>query len=553
MSAPNPSKLLGERLLEAKLISSQQLDLALREQRRTGKLIGETLQSLGFISEHDVSRFLAHDAHTETVDVRKLEIDPPILALIPVELAKEHVLIPIRREGNTLTIAMADPFDVIAISSVEQHTRLNVEVLSAVGPAILEKINQVYVSGQSAERAIEQLMKIETDSGLLEDAAPMITLVEQILSDGVKRGASDIHFEPDEKNFRIRMRVDGILQDYLLVPKDLQDSVIARIKVMAHLDVSETRLPQDGRMTLTLVGKRISLRVSALPTNFGESVVLRILDTGDTVMTIAKLGLSPRDTKCLIEAVAAPHGIVLVTGPTGSGKTTTLYAALNQVNVRQRSVFTLEDPIEYTLPYTRQTQIHERIGLTFANGLRTLLRQDPDVLLVGETRDQETAQLMTRAALTGHLVLSSLHTNDAVAAIPRLIDLGVEPFLLSSTLRLIIAQRLVRRLCVACRHPAPNSTELISKLPFTCTPTEGQHLWRAQGCPACGGTGYRGRLAIFEMLALDGDFERLVIERDTNAILALAKKKGMTTLAEDGVGKALLGLTTLEEVYRVAL
>lgn len=553
MSAPNTTKLLGERLLEAKLISSQQLDLALREQRRTGKLIGETLQALGFISEHDVARFLAHDAQTETVDIRQVEVDPALLGLIPVELAKEHVLIPIRRAGNTLTVAMADPFDVIAISSVEQHTRLSVEVLSAVGPAILEKINQVYASGQSVERAIDQLMKIEPTSGLLDDAAPMITLVEQILGEGVKRGASDIHFEPDEKNFRIRMRLDGILQDYLLVPKDLQDSVVARLKVMAQLDVSETRLPQDGRMTLSLVGKRISLRVSALPTNFGESVVLRILDAGDSVMTIRTLGLSARDTKCLTEAVAAPHGIVLVTGPTGSGKSTTLYAALGEVKVRERSVFTLEDPIEFSLPYTRQTQIHEKIGLTFATGLRTLLRQDPDVILVGETRDQETAQLMTRAALTGHLVLSSLHTNDAVSAIPRLTDLGVEPFLLSSTLRLIIAQRLVRRLCSACKQPAPNTAELLAAMPVTCTPASGQQLWRAHGCAACGGTGYRGRLAIFEMLALDSDFERLIAQGDTNAIVGLAKEKGMTTLTEDGVSKALEGHTTLEEVYRVAL
>ena len=553
MAAPNSTKPLGERLLEAKLISSHQLELALREQRRTGGLIGQTLQGLGFVSEQDVSRFLAHDAHTETVDIRKLEIDPALLTLIPVELARRHVLIPVKRSGDTLTIAMADPFDVIAISSVEQHTRLSVEVLSAVGPAILEKLDQVYTSGLSVERAIEQLMKIEPEDGLIEDTAPMITLVEQIIGDGVKRGASDIHFEPDEKNFRIRMRVDGILQGYLLVPKDLQDSIVARLKVTAHLDVSETRLPQDGRITMTVTGKRISLRVSVLPTNYGESVVLRILDTGDTVPSIRGLNLSPRDEKCLTDAISSPHGIVLVTGPTGSGKTTTLYAALNQVNVRERSVFTLEDPIEYNLPYTRQTQVHERIGLTFASGLRTLLRQDPDVILVGETRDQETAQLMTRAALTGHLVLSSLHTNDAVSAIPRLIDLGVEPFLLASTLRLIIAQRLVRRLCENCKQPVADPAERLAAIPGGYHPRGGEQLWKAHGCDACGKVGYRGRLAIFEMLPLDDDYAKLLPRGDTAGILALAREKGMTTLTEDGLSKALQGLTTLEEIFRVAV
>jgi type II secretory ATPase GspE/PulE/Tfp pilus assembly ATPase PilB-like protein len=348
------------------------------------------------------------------------------------------------------------------------------------------------------------------------------------------------------------MRNDGVLQSFLLIPKDLQDAFIARIKVMANLDVSETRLPQDGRFSFSLGRRELNIRVSCLPTNFGESVVLRVLDSGNLLLNLSSLGLRPADETALGTAVGRPHGVLLVTGPTGSGKTTTLYTALNAVNRLERAVFTLEDPIEYHLPHIRQTQVADKIGLSFSNGLRTLLRQDPDVLLVGETRDKETAQLMVRAALTGHLVFSSLHTNDSFSAIPRLIDLGVEPFLLPATLHLIIAQRLVRRLCPACRQPVADPLAHLHSFNLVPTDTE-PTLWRPVGCPECRQQGYRGRVAIFEVLELDEDYHPLLHTGNAEKIKALAREKGMPMLFDDGIRRAFAGETSLEEVFRVAL
>jgi type II secretory ATPase GspE/PulE/Tfp pilus assembly ATPase PilB-like protein len=381
--------------------------------------------------------------------------------------------------------------------------------------------------------------------------APMIRAVEQILAAAVRKSASDIHFEPDEKSLRIRMRHDGMLQAFLLIPKDLQDAFLARLKVMANLDVSDTRLPQDGRFSMTLGRKELNIRVSCLPTNYGESIVLRILDGSNLLLDIRSLGMRPEDRDTLAASTLRPHGVVLVTGPTGSGKTTTLYTALNGVNRIERSVFTLEDPIEYRLPHIRQTQVNEKVGLTFSNGLRTLLRQDPDVILVGETRDKETAQLMVRAALTGHLVFSSLHTNDSFSAIPRLIDLGVEPFLLPATVHLVIAQRLVRRLCPACKEPVDDPEQHLHafKLPLPeTTPT----LWRPRGCPECRHQGYRGRLAIFEMLSIDEDYRRVIPSGDVQRMMAIAREKKMPLLFDDGLRRAYAGETAVEEVFRVA-
>lgn len=548
---PAPPKRLGDRLLEAGLITPHQLELALREQKRTGRLLGAVLHQLGFVSEQDIASFLAQDAQTPTVNVLKLEIDPALLALVPYEYCKEAALLPCRREGDVLTLAMADPFNVVAIDRVEQLTRLRVEVLSAPQPDILEKLSAIHDREGSLDHTIDELMKISGRKGD-DTAAPIIRAVEQIIAAAVRKAASDIHFEPDEKSLRIRMRNDGVLQSFLLIPKDLQDAFIARVKVMANLDVSETRLPQDGRFSFTLGRRELNIRVSCLPTNYGESVVLRVLDSGNLLLNLQSLGLRQADEAALASAVTRPHGVILVTGPTGSGKTTTLYTALNAVNRLERAVFTLEDPIEYRLPHIRQSQVNEKIGLSFITGLRTLLRQDPDVLLIGETRDKETAQLMVRAALTGHLVLSSLHTNDSFSAVPRLIDLGVEPFLLPATLHMIIAQRLVRRLCPTCRQPVENPCEHLRSFNLPVPTDHEPTLWKPRGCPECRQQGFRGRVAIFEVLVIDDDFHPLLHTGNAEKLKELARGKGMPLLFDDGIRRAHMGATTLEEVFRVA-
>lgn len=551
-ASPPAPKRLGDRLAAAGLITPHQLELALREQKRTGRLIGAVLQELGFVTEEAIASFLAQDAQTPTVDVTALKIDAAVATLLPYDLCRQFALLPCRRAGDTLTLVMADPFDVVAIDRVQQQTRLRVEVLNAPRPEILEKLAAVHEREGSLDQAIDELMKIGGRQADDEAAAPMIRAVEQIIASAARKSASDIHFEPDEKSLRIRLRQDGVLQPFILVPKDLQDAFVARIKVMANLDVSETRLPQDGRFSFSLGRRELNLRVSCLPTNYGESVVLRILDSTGLALDLHSLGLRAEDEAAVAAAVARPHGVVLVTGPTGSGKTTTLYAALNSVNRLERGVFTLEDPIEYRLPHIRQTQVNEKIGLTFGSGLRTLLRQDPDVILVGETRDQETAQLMVRAALTGHLVFSSLHTNDSFSAIPRLIDLGVEPFLLPATLHMIIAQRLVRRLCPVCREQVPNPCEHLRAFHLPVPTDPEPTLWRARGCAECRQQGYRGRVAIFEVLVIDDDFRALLPSGSAEKLAALAREKGMPQLFDDGLRRAFAGETTIEEVFRVA-
>lgn len=549
---PAAPKRLGDRLMESGLISSHQLDLALREQKRTGKLIGAVLKDLGFANEEDIASFLAQDAQTPTVEVATLDIAPDAVRLVPYDFCKEAGVLPCRRTEHTLTLVMADPFNVMAIDRVEQLTRLRVEVLSAPRSDILEKLSTLNDRDGSIDRTIDELMKIGDRRSGEETTAPMIRAIEQIVAAAVRKSASDVHFEPDEKSLRIRMRIDGVLQPFMLVPKDLQDPFTARIKVMANLDVSETRLPQDGRFNFSLGRLDLSLRVSCLPTSYGESVVMRILDGSNLLLDIESLGLRKQDEAGITRAVTRPHGIFLVTGPTGSGKTTTLYTALNSVNRAERAVFTLEDPIEYRLPDIRQTQVSEKIGLTFSAGLRTLLRQDPDVLLVGETRDKDTAQLMVRAALTGHLVFSSLHTNDSFSAIPRLIDMGVEPFLLPATLHVVVAQRLVRRLCEKCRVPVADPAAHLRSFNLPLPKDAAPVFWKPQGCPHCRDKGYRGRVAIFEMLVIDDDYTAVLHDGNVERLKAIAKEKGMPLLFDDGLRRAFAGDTSLEEVFRVA-
>lgn len=547
-------RMLGEKLLDSGLISSAQLQLALREQKRAGGFLGETLERLGFVSAEAISRLLANETQTEFVDVVQAVVDPEVLALIPREIAARHHILPLNRDGRTLTVAMADTFDVVAIDAIEKLTNLTLDVLAAPQQAIMDAIGQKYVDAESLDELVDDALSAGV-AGMAEEAgkvAPLVRLVDQILALAVRKRATDVHIAPEEGVLRIRFRIDGILYQEALLPKPLQQAVIARLKIMGKLDITEMRSPQDGRITFQFGRRQIDLRASTLPTQFGESVVLRILDKGSVVLDLGTLGISTHDRDRFETALKRPHGIILVTGPTGSGKTTTLYAALSQIDSFSRSVFTLEDPVEYSLPMIRQTQIASEIGMSFSAGLRALLRQDPDVILVGEIRDEETAQLATRAALTGHLVFSTLHTNSAAAAIPRLLNMGVEPYLLASALVAVVAQRLVRKICRDCAEPVPDPLAVLARHGVVWKEDTEPRLVRGKGCPACWGTGHQGRVAVYETLLVDNAISAALrpgVSEDE--IRQLASAGGMTTLSDDALRKAAIGLIDIEDALRV--
>ena len=558
-TAEAPAKPLGQRLLEAGLIDDQQLDLALREQKRQGKKLGEVLIDLGFVAPGVITDALASEAKTEVVDVLNAHIDPEVMALIDYDTARRHRVIPLARDANTLTIALADAFDVVAIDQIEKSTGLLVKVVTAAESDILEALALYFAQGQNINETIDRIMRDGVDDAEegddeLADGSPMIRLVDQIIALGIKQKATDIHVEPDDRILRIRLRVDGVLHQEVLVPKPIQPALIARLKLMAGLDITEKRAPQDGRIRFINGQSEVDLRASTLPTNHGESVVLRILNSAGVTLSLEHLGFSANDRQRFGAIMERPYGMVLVTGPTGSGKTTTLYTALSQVDARARSVFTLEDPIEYAMGNIRQTQIRPEVGMDFASGLRALLRQDPDVILVGEIRDMETAQLATRAALTGHLVLSTLHTNTAAGVIPRLIDMGVERYLLPAALSAVIGQRLVRRICEHCKEPVADPQAEFAKFDLShMLPTDGNlGLWKGAGCDHCRETGYKGRQAIYEVMIVDETFHAAIVdEAPTTELEQVARAGGMKTMLEDGIGKALNGLTTVEEVLRI--
>ncbi|MBI4667065.1 MAG: Flp pilus assembly complex ATPase component TadA [Nitrospinae bacterium] len=547
------TKPLGQRLLEAGLVSEAQLNLALREQKRMGIYLGDALERLGFVTQEIIASVLAQETQAEVVNLKTSVIEPDVIKLVPYEMAKRYQLMPISKEGDTLILAMVDTLNVVAIDAVEEASGLKVDVVTAPEQDIMESIERHYAQGGSIETTMDQILNRATALG--EDAgeeAPMIRLVDQIVALAVKNRATDIHVEPDEKIVRIRMRVDGVMRQEVLMPKPLQAAVTARFKIMGGLNVTEKRLPQDGRITFQMGLRQIDLRLSTLPTNHGENIVIRVLDKENVRLILKSLGFSDHDEKTFTDAVNLPYGIILVTGPTGSGKTSTLYAGLGMVNSLEKSVFTLEDPIEYQLPIIRQTQVNADIGMTFASGLRALLRQDPDVIMVGEIRDQETAELAVRAALTGHLVLSTLHTNDAVGAIPRLVDMGVEPFLLAASLSCILGQRLVRKICPACKELVDNPERVIAGLDIKLPQGAPLELFRGAGCKECSGTGYRGRLGIYEVLRITEDFHDLIVNRaGINELKNLAQELGTKSMYDDGLSKALSGVTTVEEVVRV--
>jgi type IV pilus assembly protein PilB len=542
------AKDLGERLIDLGLVTREQLTLAHSEHRRTGKQLSEVLGQLGFVSQTEIARQLADELHTEFIDLTSSSIDSEVLQLVPADFAKKHQLIPVDRDGHTLMVAMANTFDIMAIDALEKITMMSIEVIASTPQAIHDAIEHNYIKSIPLEHLIDTILKNEVTGS----DPPVMQFVDQIIGRAVQKRATDIHLVPQETVVILRFRIDGVLHEELLFPKAIQQVVTARIKIMSGFDVTEHRLPQDGKIRFRLGHKQVDLRVSSLPTQYGESIVIRVLDKSSISFNLKKMGLSKNDQMLLLDAIGNPHGIILATGPTGSGKTTTLYAALNRMDAIHNSIFTLEDPVEYALANVRQTQINADIGMTFASGLRALLRQDPDIILVGEIRDEETAQLAIRAALTGHLVFSTLHTNCAAGAIPRFMNMGIEPFLLKSTIVSVIAQRLVRKVCPFCAEVLESTQveQFAQQLQFT--PKSTDKFRAGKGCGSCHKSGYIGRVAVYEIL--HGKHLRDVKLKpgiNEDEILAGAREAGMRTMMEDGIAKARKGICSLEDLTRV--
>ncbi len=552
-------KPLGQRLIEQGQITKAQLDLALEEQKRTGDFLGEILQRLGFVTDAQLTFCLADRVGAAPIKLKSINIPPEVLKLVPEAFAREHRLIPIKQEGKTLTVVMVDAVDVVTIDKLKRLTNCNsIEVKSATQGEVLKAIEQSYAADELVEDDLEK--SIAVAEKLVDEkeeeslAAPMIKLVEQLLYKGIKMGATDIHIDPDEQVLRTRFRIDGIMQQGPSFPKKLQSAIITRIKILSNLNVSESRIPQDGKTRFTVGKKKVDMRVSTLPVIFGEAIVIRVLEKGKVLVGLENLGFSDRNRKIFEDLIERPNGIILVTGPTGSGKTTTLYTALSSINSLEKTVITLEDPVEYELSTIRQSQINVKAGMTFAAGLRSILRQDPDVILIGEMRDTETAEMAVRAALTGHLVFSTLHTNNAAKAIPRMVDMGTTPLLLASSVVAIIAQRLVRIICEDCKEEISPNVELIKKYKLEDKIDTGKPLYHGKGCQRCSGTGFKGRKAIFEILVMNAQISELMVhDLDPEKINDIALKSGMQSMLDDGLEKVRIGVTTLEEVLRVVL
>ena len=545
-------KPLGQILVEQGLLSPEDLRRALEEQSRSSVSLREVLLQQNLVSEHALVDYYERLGITH-VDLSTYRIEPDVVRLVPGTLCRSRKVIPLFKIMETLTVAMADPLDIVAIDEVQKASGLQVDVVASSQAQILEAVQRhCALGGNYDEHAASRASGGSDADGPLarsiEDGS-VVRLVDVLLQHAIREGASDIHIEPDELHLRVRFRVDGVLREASVQPKSLHAPAVSRVKVMAQMDIAERRLPQDGRAQMEVLGKPYDLRVSTFPTIHGENVVLRILDKSSAQLGMEELGLGPGPHELLERMIERPNGVVLVTGPTGSGKTTTLYACIHQINTHERNIMTLEDPVEYHLPLIRQTQVDPDIGLTFARGLRAILRQDPDVIMVGEIRDPESAEIAVRAALTGHLVLSTLHTNDAAGALPRLLDMEIEPFLLSPAMIGVVAQRLLRRVCAKCSAPAEPPARLAAELglepgngPFVC----------GAGCVACRHSGYRGRAGIFELLPVSDAIRDLISSRaPAEEIARRARRDGMQTLREDALRKAAEGITTLEEVMRV--
>jgi type IV pilus assembly protein PilB len=556
MNAPR-KKLIGQSLLELGYITEDQLNVALKEQQRTGKLLGEVLQALGFIPPNMIESILASDVGVPYIDVINTPLDSEAMALVNEAFARKYKLLPISLEDRTLTVAMADPLDVNATDELRKVTGLYIAPGYGSEADILQMIDQHYRTAEDFEELIEECIRLaEAEGGIREnrltEESPIVRLVDQMLIKSIRERASDLHIEPDDQVIRSRMRIDGVLHQGPTLPKSLQSAISTRIKIMSRLNISETRVPQDGGIRFPFGTRRIDLRLSTFPTVNGENIVMRILDKKRLVMGLDKLGFAPEAQKKYEKAIEAPHGIILVTGPTGSGKTTTLYSTMAYLNSLEMNIMTVEDPVEYEMPIIRQCQVNPKVNLTFAEALRAILRQDPDVILVGEIRDKDTMELSIRAALTGHLVFSTIHTNDAASTIPRLIDMDAEPFLLSSSLVSVISQRLVRTICPKCKVKADPDLELIKEMGLMDKLGQlANGFYKGKGCDWCHNTGFYGVIGIFEILMVTPKIQELIVQRiSSHAIRQVAIAEGMTTLLDDGLSKVVAGITTLEEVAR---
>ncbi|HUR79626.1 MAG TPA: type IV-A pilus assembly ATPase PilB [Thermoanaerobaculia bacterium] len=563
---------LGELLTKASLITQDQLKEALRVQKETGGKLGETLIKLGFVSEEDITECLSQQFGVPSINLQHFEIDAGVIKLIPGDVARKYNILPVNKTGATITIAMADPTNVFAMDDIKFMTGYNVEPVVASELGIKAAIDNYYGTTSSLElkKVMEDLQTQETaDLEVLEDdeeldvsaladsaeEAPVVKLCNLILTDAIKRGASDIHIEPYEKEYRVRFRIDGILYEIMNPPLKLKDAITSRMKILAKLDISEKRLPQDGRIKLKIKledkNKELDFRVSSLPTLFGEKMVMRLLDKDNLRLDMTKLGFEPESLARFEEAIFKPWGMVLVTGPTGSGKTNTLYSALSKVNSPEVNIMTAEDPVEFNLPGINQVQMKEQIGLNFAATLRSFLRQDPNIILVGEIRDFETAEIAIKAALTGHLVLSTLHTNDAPSTINRLMNMGLEPFLVATATQLIAAQRLTRRICTQCKEAVEMSNQALLNLGYKKEEVGTFTVYKGRGCDKCNNTGYKGRVALIEVMTIDDDIRDLILSGGTAIdIKRKAMENGMLTLRRSGLTKIKEGMTTVEEVVR---
>jgi type IV pilus assembly protein PilB len=554
-------KQLGDILLDDGLVNPDQLATALQEQRRLGRSLGRVLVDLGMVTEGQLVAALATQIGLPFVDLSEYQVDASAVLSVTAAVARRHVALPIAYEEGRLVVAMADPANVFAVDDIRSMTGREVKPVVATKADLLAAIDRYHrADGDLDELTMSLDARADEEQDLssvreVVDDAPIVRFVNLLITQAIQDRASDIHIEPGERELRVRFRIDGVLHEVMHSPKTIQAGVISRLKIMSDIDIAERRIPQDGRLSVQQNGKKIDLRVATLPTVWGEKVVMRILDNSTAMLKLSDLGFSDGNYSRWEQSFTKPYGMLLVTGPTGSGKSTTLYSTLNIVSKPEVNVITVEDPVEYRLPGINQVQANAKAGLTFAAALRSILRSDPDIILLGEIRDHETAQIAIEAALTGHLVLSTLHTNDAPSAVNRLIEMGIEPFLVGSALDCVLAQRLARRLCSKCKEAyEPTRDSLVAnRFPW---PEEAElpTLYRAVGCGACSKTGYKGRLALHEVMTVSEDIERLAVDRaSADAIGRIAQNQGMTTLRNDGLEKVLLGHTSVEEILRVVV
>jgi type IV pilus assembly protein PilB len=555
------TKSLGDILVEEGLLSRDQLDQAEEEQQRVGKSLGRVLVDLNLVKEADLVSALARQVGLEFVDLTEAQIDPAAASLLPEQVSRRYRALPIGFDGTRLIVAMSDPANVFALDDIRTITGMEIKPVVATASDVEAAIRRYGQFEQSVEDIATEAASAADDTTDLDEMpaaveeAPIVKLVNLLITQAVTDRASDIHIEPMEKDIRIRYRIDGVLHEVMRSPKNIQNGLISRLKVMADINIAERRIPQDGRVGLVVGGRAVDLRLATLPTVYGEKVVIRILDKTSVLLQLEDLGFSDFAYDRFEEAFRKPYGTVLVTGPTGSGKSTTLYATLNIINTLDRNIITVEDPVEYRLPGINQIQVNPKAGLTFATALRSILRADPDVVLIGEIRDAETAVIGVEAALTGHLVLTTLHTNDSSSAITRLVEMGVEPYLVASSLDSALAQRLARRLCSHCKEAYEPSEVELKEAGFPDELAEKvEELYRPEGCSRCGKTGYRGRLGLYEVMPMSEEIERLTVEHSSSDdIRRVAVEQGMVTLRQDGLEKVAAGLTSIEEIFRVVV